>query len=108
MMITKEKLRAPVQWVGGKGQMIAKLMPLVPEGGEPYCEPYMGAASLFFARDQAPVEVLNDFDGDLVNLFRCLQDKDSFDELRHRLMWTPYARAEFARAQAVLDRGSAA
>ncbi len=103
MNAKKEKLRAPVQWFGGKGAMTAKLMPLVPEGGQPYCEPYMGAACLFFARDPAPVEVLNDLDGDLVNLFRCLQDKDSFEELRHRLMWTPYARAEFARALDVLD-----
>lgn len=98
----KERLRAHVQWFGGKGRMLAKLMPLVPEGGQPYCEPYMGAASLFFARDPAPVEVLNDLDQDLVNLFRCLQHKDSFEELRHRLMWTPYARAEFARALDVL------
>lgn len=96
-------LRAPVNWYGGKGNMIAKLLPLVPEGGRPYCEPYMGAASLFFARDPAPVEVLNDLDGDLVNLFRCLQNKETFEELRHRLMWTPYARAEFARAMDILN-----
>lgn len=102
MTVKKERLRAPVQWFGGKGNMLAKLMPLVPEGGRPYCEPYMGAASLFFARDPAPVEVLNDLDGDLVNLFRRLQSKDTFEELRHRLMWTPYARAEFARALDIL------
>jgi site-specific DNA-adenine methylase len=75
-----KRLRAPVRWYGGKGQMIAKLMRHVPLGGRPYCEPYMGAASLFFARQPAPVEVLNDLDGDLVNLFRCLQDKSTFDE----------------------------
>lgn len=99
----KQRLRAPVQWFGGKGNMLAKLLPLVPGGGKPYCEPYMGAASLFFARDPAPVEVLNDLDGDLVNLFRCFQDRETFEELRHRLMWTPYARDEFARALAILE-----
>lgn len=72
MTTTKERLRAPVQWFGGKGNMLAKLMPLVPEGGRPYCEPYMGAASLFFARDPAPVEVLNDLDQDLVESPRVL------------------------------------
>jgi DNA adenine methylase len=82
--------------------MIAKLMRHVPKGGRPYCEPYMGAASLFFARDPAPVEVLNDLDGDLVNLFRCLQDKATFEELRHRIRYTLYARAEFGRALEIL------
>jgi DNA adenine methylase len=96
-------LRAPVQWFGGKGNMIAKLMRHVPQGGLPYCEPYMGAASLFFAREPAPVEVLNDLDGDLVNLFRCLQDKATFEELKHRIRYTLYARSEFGRAIDILN-----
>jgi DNA adenine methylase len=88
--------------------MIAKLMQHVPLGGRPYCEPYMGAASLFFARPPAPVEVLNDLDGDLVNLFRCLQDKEKFPELKHRLLYTLYSRAEFERALEILNDSSVA
>jgi DNA adenine methylase len=87
--------------------MISKLMRHVPQGGRPYCEPYMGAASLFFARGPAPVEVLNDLDGDLVNLFRCLQDKATFEELKHRIRYTLYARAEFGRALDTLKDESA-
>jgi DNA adenine methylase len=97
-----ERLRAPIGWVGGKGQMIAKLRKHVPLGGKPYCEPYMGAASLFFSRDPAPAEVLNDMDGDLVNLFRCLQDKKLFEELKWKIQYTIYARAEFDRAMEIL------
>jgi DNA adenine methylase len=97
------RLRAPIKWFGGKGNMIAKLMRHVPPGGKPYCEPYMGAASLFFAREPSPVEVLNDMDGDLVNLFRCLQDKETFEELKHRIRHTLYARAEFQRALDILQ-----
>ncbi len=82
--------------------MVAKLLRHVPPGGRPYVEPYMDAANLFFARAPAPVEVLNDRDGDLVNLFRCLQDTKTFPELAHRLRYTLYARAEFARALAIL------
>jgi DNA adenine methylase len=70
----------------------------VPLGGKPYCEPFMGAASLFFARPPAPVEVLNDTDGDLVNLFKCLQDKNMFEELAHKIRYTLYARDEFIEA----------
>jgi DNA adenine methylase len=99
----QELLRAPIQWFGGKGKMITKLMNHVPLGGKPYCEPFMGAASLFFARPPAPVEVLNDTDGDLVNLFRCLQDKETFDELAHKLHYTLYARAEFIESIKILQ-----
>lgn len=102
-----ERLRAPAWYFGGKGNMLGKLLPLIPGGGQPYVEPYCGAASVFFARDPAPVEVLNDLDGDVVNLFRCLQDRETFEELRHRIMWTPYARAELARALDVLKDDAA-
>jgi DNA adenine methylase len=87
--------------------MVAKLLPLVPQGGRPYCEPYCGGASLFFAREPAPVEVLNDLDERVVNLFRCLQDREKFEELRHRIMYTPYAMAEFKRAIERIENGAA-
>lgn len=102
----KEPLRAPFMWFGGKGNMLAKLLPLIPAGGRPYCEPYAGAASVFWSRDPAPVEVLNDLDDRIVNLFRVLQDREQFDDLKHRIMWTPYARAEFGRALDILSNGS--
>ena len=96
-----ERLRAPFQYYGGKGQTLAKLATIVPDGGKPYCEPFCGAASLFFSRNPAPVEVLNDLNGDVVNFFRVMQDRNTYEELRHRINWTPYARDEFARALAV-------
>jgi DNA adenine methylase len=102
----QDMLRAPIHWVGGKGQMIKKLMHHVPLGGNPYCEPFMGAASLFFARPPAPIEVLNDTDDDIVNLFRCLQDKEIFEELTHKLRYTLYAKAEFAEAIEILKNNT--
>jgi DNA adenine methylase len=90
-------LRAPVQWYGGKGNMVAKLLPLIPET-HLYCEPYGGAGSLLFAREPAPVEVYNDLCGGLVNLFRTLQDPRRFKRLQHRLHHTLYSREEFCLA----------
>lgn len=52
MKATKERLRAPVQWFGGKGNMLAKLMRLVPDGGKPYCES-METWSICFAAYKA-------------------------------------------------------
>ena len=98
-------MRAPVKWFGGKGKMISRILPLIPRGGI-YVEPFCGVASLFFAKRPSPVEVLNDLDGRLINLFRCLQEPKSFDELKHRLRYTLYARSEFVRAIEIVKSGS--
>jgi len=91
------RIMAPMRWYGGKGQMTAKLLPLLPDG-KVYVEPYCGAASLFFHKTPHPVEVLNDINEDIVNLFRVLQDEDTFKQLFHRVLFTPYSRAELKRA----------
>lgn len=95
--------RAPFNYFGGKGAMTAKLMQLVPQDCYLYCEPFAGAASLLFARDQVPIEVLNDLNKEIVNFYRVLQNKSLFDDLRHRIFWTPYAKAELSRAIETLD-----
>lgn len=94
---------APFPWFGGKGMLAKKIIPLLPQATT-YVEPYAGAASVFWHLPQPyPVEVLNDLDGRIVNLFRVLQDRAKFEELAHRLVWTPYARDEFRRALAILQ-----
>jgi DNA adenine methylase len=98
------RVMAPVMWYGGKGNLARRLMPHLPPG-KVYVEPYCGAASMFWhLQEPRPVEVLNDLDGEIINLFRCLQDKAAFEELMHRLIWTPYSLDEFRRAlQTPLD-----
>jgi DNA adenine methylase len=95
-------LIAPVKYYGAKGKIRSKLLPLIPRL-DIYCEPYGGSGSILCALDPpAPVEVFNDLNCDLINLFRCFQDLDRFAKLKHRLYYTPYARAEFNRAKDIL------
>jgi len=93
---------APVNWFGGKGLLARKLLPLIPRG-KVYVEPYGGGASLLFNRDPVNVEVYNDLDEDLVNLFRALQNPLRFRWLLHRLTWTLYSRKEYERAVRTLQ-----
>ncbi|GIW55008.1 MAG: DNA methyltransferase [Nitrospiraceae bacterium] len=99
------RILAPVRWFGGKGNLAKWILRYWPRGRfKLYVEPFCGAASVFWhLPDPYPVEVLNDLDGRIVNLFRVLQDEDSFRKLCHRLIWTPYSRAEFRRALAILN-----
>jgi len=95
---TPPRPMAPFRWAGGKGKLATWIVQYVP-AGQIYVEPFAGAASvLWHLPSPFPVEVLNDLDGDIVNLYRVLQNKSKFEDLAHRLIFTPYARAEFARA----------
>ena len=51
---------------------------------------------------RSELETYNDLNGDIVRVFRVLQDKRKFDRLRHMIENTPNSRAEFDRACAVI------
>lgn len=94
------RVMAPFRYIGGKGHLVRWILKYIPiEGVRIYVEPFAGAASVFWhLKRPFPVEVLNDLDGRIVNLFRILQDGEKFKELFHRLIYTPYSLVEFRRA----------
>jgi DNA adenine methylase len=49
------------------------------------------------------MEVLNDVDGEIVNVFRVLQNPKTFRQLKRMLIYTPYARAELERAVTIAN-----
>lgn len=89
---------APVAYFGGKAALATRIIALFPLH-QVYCEPYCGAASVFFTKPPAPVEILNDADGALINFFHVLRDPQKGARLREALTLTPYAREEWAEAR---------
>ena len=86
-----------IPWMGGKRRLAKHLLPLFPEH-TCYVEPFAGGAALFFLRPSpAKVEVLNDINGQLVNLYRVVQHH--FDEFVRQFEWTLTSREVFARLQ---------
>lgn len=62
-----------IPWLGGKRRLVDRLIPLIPPH-ECYVELFCGGAALYFLRPvPAPVEILNDINGELVNLYRVVQ-----------------------------------
>lgn len=87
--------------------MLRKILPFLPETPtNSYCEPYCGASAIFFAKEAAQVEILNDLDGGIINLFRCLQDPEKYKLLEHRILHTLYSRSEFQKAIAIIYHGA--
>lgn len=86
--------------------MIKKLLPLVPKH-RIYVEVFGGGASLLLAKEPSLVEVYNDLDAGLVNLFRVIRDPDLFTEFHKRVQLIPYSRGEFNRYRELWWSGQA-
>lgn len=63
-----------------------------------YTEVFAGGASTLLRKPRAYSEVLNDLEGEVVNLFRVLREPETARELARLLHLTPYAREEFEAA----------
>jgi DNA adenine methylase len=86
-----------IPWIGGKRRLAKRIIPLFPEHSC-YVEPFCGAAAIYFMKDQAKVEVLNDINGELVNLYRVV--KNHMDEFVRQFRWSLTSRQMFKWLQA--------
>ncbi len=64
-----------------------------------YIEPYGGGGSVLFCKDRSESEVYNDLDGEVVAVFRVLQNTVHAEQLKEKLYYTPYSRVEFLLAR---------
>ena len=67
-------MKSFIPWIGGKSLLAKKIKAVFPESFRRYIEVFGGGASVLFSEDKhAPIEVYNDANGQLVNLFRCIK-----------------------------------
>jgi DNA adenine methylase len=86
-----------IPWMGGKRRLANKLLPYFP-AHECYVEAFSGGAALFFMRDEpARTEVLNDINGELVNLYRVVQVH--LEEFVRQFKWALSSRQVFVWLQ---------
>jgi len=75
-----------VKWAGGKRQIIDKLMMYAPYEYDTYYEPFVGGGALLFELSPKKA-VINDYNDELMNVFRCIKDENKFmkmcSELNH-------------------------
>lgn len=78
-----------IPWIGGKRRLADHIIPLFPKH-QCYVEPFCGAAALFFIKPPSEVEVLNDVNGELINLYRVV--KHHLEELYKQFKWALTSR----------------
>jgi DNA adenine methylase len=92
-VITRSVMRYP----GGKYRLAAWVISHFP-AHETYVELFGGAASVLMKKTRSIGEVYNDLNGDVVNVFRILRDREQAAELARLLALTPYANEEYRLA----------
>ena len=89
--------KSPLAWLGGKSRLADRIIDRLPPH-RAYCEVFAGAAWVLFRKPPSDVEIINDINGELVTLYRCV--KHHLAELVAQFRWMLVARDEFDRFMA--------
>lgn len=66
-----------LKWVGGKTQLLDRIVPILPKRIRTYYEPFIGGGALFFTLahlGQFQRAVINDWNGELVDTYKAIRD----------------------------------
>lgn len=86
---------SPFGYFGAKKRLALYIARMLPPHNA-WVEAFCGSAAVTMAKTPAPIEIINDADSQIVNVFQQLREQP--DELIRLIDLTPYARAEFDSA----------
>ncbi|MDO5106585.1 DNA adenine methylase [Capnocytophaga sp.] len=87
--------RTPISYYGGKQTMLPHIIPLIPEH-QIYVEPFFGGGAVFWAKQPAKSEIINDFNANVVNFYNVL--KSDFEALKALVNKTIVSREAYKSA----------
>lgn len=90
------KIKAPFGYYGAKQRIAQRIINSFPPHNA-WVEGFCGSAAITLAKPIVPIEVINDMDDQIVNLFDQLRNNPA--ELCKAIELTPYARAEFQQSR---------
>jgi DNA adenine methylase len=91
-------MKTPISYYGGKQKLASTILKLIPEH-KLYCEPFVGGAAIFFAKEPSDVEVINDTNRELINFYRVVQH--DFVSLEKEIQVSLHSRDLHRRAQVI-------
>jgi DNA adenine methylase len=90
------RIKPPFGYYGAKQRIAAQITRVLPPHNA-WVEAFCGSAAVTLAKPPAPIEIINDIDDQIVNLFEQLRNNQ--EALCRAIALTPYARAEYQRAR---------
>lgn len=82
-----------IPWLGGKRRLADRIFKFFDNTHTCYVEPFAGGAALFFMKPPSDVEVVNDINGELINLYRVVQNH--LEEFVRQFKWALSSRRVF-------------
>lgn len=86
-----------IRYHGGKFRIADWIISHFPRH-KTYVEPFGGGGSVLLCKQPSQIEVYNDLDSEVVNLFRVLRNTEQRQQLEQQLYLTPFSRTEFYEA----------
>lgn len=98
-------MKSPLRWPGGKRRLADMIVSVLP-AHKAYVEGCCGGASVFFAKPRgiSVAEILNDFDGELINFYYVLHAQGR--KLAREVDSMPYSRRLFVKVLADQPRSA--
>lgn len=83
-------MKTPISYYGGKQNLITTILPLIPKHIT-YTETFVGGGAIFWAKPKSEVEVINDYNRELINFYECVQNE--FVELEKMVRISLHSRS---------------
>ena len=93
-------MKTPISYYGGKQQLLQHILPIIPEH-DLYVEPFFGGGAVYWAKEPAKCEVVNDVNMNIVNFYEVL--KHSYFDLRKLVEATLHSRETYKKAMIIYD-----
>ena len=90
------RINTPFGYFGSKKKLALQLVKKLPPHSC-WVEAFCGSAALTLSKPKAPIEIINDIDGEIVNTFK--QIRDNLPALGKAISLTPYAKDELDQAR---------
>lgn len=84
--------RMILKYPGSKWNISSDIINFIPKH-HTYTEPYFGSGAIFFTKQPSDIEMINDMDNNVCNLFQCI--KEDSERLARLVMATPFSRNEY-------------
>lgn len=88
-------MKTPISYYGGKITLLSKILPLIPEHTI-YTESFFGGGAVFFAKEPAESEIINDTNGMVINFYEVVTSH--YHWLKKKIEGTLSARDVYADA----------
>jgi len=95
-----------LHYFGAKYLLAPELVKLFPKRFRLYCEVFAGSLAVLMCKEPG-LEVVNDYNGDVANLYRVLRHALLGEKLPDLIEFTPYSYEEYCAAVGSLDHGPA-